>query len=563
MTRQATLLGLAGLLLLAAATAPAAAQEDDSVVRLHVLFTADIHGYVDDFPAVWMNPNFPPPIGGGASAATYIKAVEARVKEQGEDVLLLDAGDCWQGSPVGTLTDGKVVTEYYNHLDYDLIAMGNHEFDKGWKHARGFSHSLDHKLVSCNTLDAETGELVDWVEPYRVFERSGLRIGVIGAITTGTANMAFEENIEGIEFAPIAPQARKYRRILEDEEDCDLVILVVHEGLPHESRFDEEWEEVQKEAEENEFFFEDAASGLELAHALPDIPVMIGGHTHQGYEEPWVDPYTHVIFFEPYARGTAVGHFVLSVDRDTGTVLDYETPERDSTLISLFEDQYWPDPEMKSLLEPYVESVEGQLKEVVGRTRNDLNRQGRSNNPMGNFVADGMRWRFDADLSFTNTGGLRTDLAAGDITLGDLQELMPFENALVVLDMPGSMIEEIFDMKSSFRSGGLYFSGARVVSDPRAEEGERVLSLEIGGEPIDLDATYRVVTTDYLLEGNSGYNLLTKLDADQIQWTEIMMRDAIAEYVRQNSPVSPRADDRYREEIGGPREDYLRGPASR
>ncbi len=535
------------------------AAEDDSVVRLHILFTADIHGYVGKFPATWMNPNFPPPIGGAASAATYIKKVTARLEaEEGVAPLLLDAGDCWQGSPVGTLTEGKVVTEYYNALHFDFVAMGNHEFDKGWQTARDFSRSLDQLMVSCNTMKKGTGELVDWVEPYRIFERQGLRIGVIGAITTGTAHMAFEENIRGIEFVPIAPQARKYARILKEEKNCDVVFLVVHEGLPHRSNFDEEWEEVQEEARTDPDFFEHAASGLELAHALPEIPVMFGGHTHQGYNEPWVDPYTHVTFFEPYARGTAVGNVTLEIDRATGTVVGYEMPERDRTLISLFEDQYWPDPEMDAILDPYVQHVEAQLSEVVGRTLTNLNRQGRSNNPMGNFVTECMRAAFDADLAFTNTGGLRTDISAGDIRLRDLQELLPFGNTLVVLRVRGSMLRDIFELKASSRSGGLYQSGARIVADPKAERGSRILQCEIGGQPLDPNRIYRVVTTDYLLEGNSGYNLLTTLDEDDIEFTEVVTRDAVARYLRQNSPVRFVADDRYREEEGGEQADYLR-----
>jgi 5'-nucleotidase / UDP-sugar diphosphatase len=547
-----------GLATLAVAQGAQASADDDSVLRLDILFTADIHGYVDRFPAVWMNPTFPPPMGGAASATTYIKRVLAEVEaEAGTEPLLLDAGDCWQGSPVGTLTEGKVVTEYYNALDFDVVAMGNHEFDKGWENAAEFSRSLDHLMVSCNTMQEGTEDLVDWVVPYRIFERGGLRIGIIGAITTGTANMAFEENIRGIEFVPIAPQARKYHRILTDEKGCDLVILVVHEGLPHPSNFDEEWEEVQEEAKTDPEFFENAASGLELAHCLPEIPVMFGGHTHQGYNEPWVDPYTHVTFFEPYARGTAVGRVTLEIDRATGTVVGYETPERDRTLITLFEDQYWPDPEMDAILNPYVENVEAQLAEVVGRSQNTLNRQGRSNNPMGNFVSECMRAAFDADVAFTNTGGLRTDFAAGEISLRDLQELLPFGNTLVVLSMPGSMLLDIFDQKASSGSNGIYQSGAKVVADPKAPQGRRILECEIGGVPIDSDRIYRVITSDYLLEGNSGYNMLPTLDEDDIEFTEIVTRDAVARYLRQNSPVRFVADERYREKKGGARASYL------
>lgn len=551
---------LLGILALLALTATSAgAQAEDDVIHLNILFTADIHGYVGKFPAVWMNPNFPPPIGGAASAATYIKAVRKQLAEEGAaPPLLVDAGDCWAGgSPMGTLTEGKSVTAYYNTLGFDFIAMGNHEFDHGWQEARRFSLSLDHRMVSCNTMKEGTDELVDWVVPYRIFEQQGLRLGIIGAVTASTGNMAFEENIRGIEFAPIAVQARKYYKILKDQEHCDLVFLVVHAGLPHPSNFDAEWEEVKDEAETDPDFFEHADSGLELAHVLPEIPVMFGGHTHQGYNEPWSDPYTHVTFFEPYAKGTAVGRVVLDIDRKTHTVVGYDMPERDKDLISLFEDQWWPDAEMDSVLSPYVEKVDKELNVVVGRTQGELHRRGRSNNPMGNFITECMRSVYDADVAFTNTGGLRTDIPSGQITMRDLQEVLPFGNSMVVLRMPGWMLLDIFDLKASSRSGGIYQSGARLVVDPTAPQGRRVLQCEIGGEPIDPQRTYRVVTSDYLLEGNSGYEMLTTLDEDDIERTETVTRDAVARYLRQNSPVHFTADDRYREVKGGKRAAYL------
>lgn len=538
--------------------------DDSSMLRLHVLFTSDIHGYIGSFPATWMNPDFPPPIGGGASAATYIKKVRERLAgDPNAAVLLLDGGDCWQGSPVGTITEGSVMVDFYNTLGYDLVAVGNHEFDAGWQNARELSQGLAKPMVSCNILDAKTGELVDWVQPYRIFERDGLKIGVIGAITVGVEHMAFKENIEGLMFAPIAPSVEKYRDILKEEKGVDLVLLVVHDGLPHVSQLESEWARVQAESAKGGDMRENAQGALELAHVIEGIPAMFGGDTHQGYQEPWIDPYTHTLFFEPFARGTAVGHAILLVDRETGEVTGYELPRRDGALVSLFEDQFWPDQEMSDALEPWITAVNAQLGEVVGRSETPLLRAGKSNNAMGNFVSEAMRSTFDADFAFTNAGGLRTDLRRGDITLGDIQELLPFGNAMVVAEMDGRMIRRIVDRKSSRRSGGMYQSGLKIVVDPDAESGERVLSCLVGGAPLQPDKIYRVVTTDYLMDGNSGFDFLTTLPAAAISYTQILTRDGVVRYLRQNSPVRPRADDRYREEPDGEMESYLRnwGPS--
>lgn len=550
-------LALLGCLLAGAA---GAGIDEKGTVRLHVLFTSDIHGYVGNFDATWMNPDFPPPIGGGASGATYIKKVrEAIAKDPRAEMLLVDTGDCWQGSPVGTLTEGTVMVDYYRTLDYDMVGVGNHEFDAGWQNAKRLSEALPHKMVSCNIRDAATGELVDWVEPYRVFERGGLRIGVIGAITTGVTSMAFDENIEGLRFDPIAPSVAHYRDVLKQKEKVDLVLLVVHDGLPHVSQLENEWKLVQDRIAAGEDLGQTARGALELAHAIEGVPAMFGGDTHQGYQRPWIDPYTHTLFFEPFARGTAVGHAILLVDRASGEVVGWEMPNRDGTLVSLFEDQYWPDPEMGEALEPWITEVEKGLSEVVGRTETPLIRAGKSNNSMGNFVSEAMRATFDADLAWTNAGGLRTDLGRGPLSLRDIHELLPFGNTLVIAHMDGRMIRQAFDRKGGGRSSGMYFAGAEVVVDPDAPSGERVLSLRIGGVPVEPDRIYRVVTTDYLMDGNSGFDFLTTLPESAVERTQIVMRDAVVRYLRQNSPISPRTDGRYREQRRGAVEPYLKG----
>jgi 2',3'-cyclic-nucleotide 2'-phosphodiesterase (5'-nucleotidase family) len=533
--------------------------DESEILYLHVLFTSDIHGYVAPFDATWMNPDFPPPMGGGASAATYVKKVRERIQaDPNAAMLLIDAGDCWQGSPVGTLTEGKVMVDFYNALDYDFIAVGNHEFDAGWERVRAMSGELAQPMVSCNILNAETGELVDWVVPYRVFERHGLRIGLIGAITPGTEQMAFKDNIAGLEFAPLAPTVEHYREILRTQEEVDLVMLVVHDGLPHPSQLDSEWERVLDREREGEDLYRTADGALELAHVIRGVPVMFGGDTHQGYQEPWIDPYSHVMFFEPYAKGTAVGHAILKIHRETGEVLGHEPIRRDGALITTFEDQYWPDPEMQEVLRPWIEEVEVGLKEVVGRSEVELIRAGRSNSVMGNFVTECMRAAFDADLAFSNVGGLRTDLGRGPITMGEIQELLPFGNSLAVVEMDGRMVRRIFERKAGSRSSGIYFSGATIAVDPSAPEGERLLECDIAGGPLRPDQIYRVVTSDYLLDGNSGFDFLTGLPAERVTYTQFLTRDAVIQYLQQNSPVSPRVDGRFREERGGEMASHLR-----
>jgi len=176
---------------------------------------------------------------------------------------------------------------------------------------------------------------------------------------------------------------------------------------------------------------------------------------------------------------------------------------------------------------------------------------------MGNLVTEAMRVETNADFAFTNLGGLRADIPAGDVTAGEVLRVLPFDNSLAVVQMPGRMIRQILERKSRRGSSGIAQSGAQVLVDPDAPEGERVRELLIGGEPLDPDRIYRVVTTDYLMEGNSGLSFLAQTPPDKIEYTQTVDRVALLHYLEAHSPVAPHADDRWRERSKVPLAPYL------
>jgi 2',3'-cyclic-nucleotide 2'-phosphodiesterase (5'-nucleotidase family) len=548
---------LALMALLVVAALPAT-QAQAEMARLHLVWTNDIHGHVAPEGARFMNPNFPPPLGGAASAAAYIENLRKfAAKQPNEAVILVDAGDTWQGAPIGTLTDGKVMEKYFDILDYDVVIPGNHEFDKGKDIAIRMSHNMKHKFVCANIYKEGTNQLVDWVEPYRIIERAGLRIGIIGATTPGTKDMAFEENIAGLAFGPVLPAVERWRDHLYNKENVDTVFLVVHEGLPFSA--EEQWKNLQERIASGEDIREHVYGAMDLAHVLERVPVIVAGHTHRGYREPWIDPLTHAMVLETFGNGSSLGHVILEFDQDTKTMVGWESPRRDGVLITLFEDEWWPELEMQERLQPFVEEVRAGLEVTVGESRTELTRRGGNNSPMGNFVTDAMRDAFDADMAFTNNGGLRTDLPAGKITVGNLMTLLPFGNSLVVVEMDGRTVRNIFDRKAGRNSSGLSESGAQVVVDPDAPRGQRVLELTLGGQPVQPDRIYKVVTSDYLMEGNSGLDFLAQLPPDKSTYTMLLTRAAVTRYLEKNSPIAPHRDDRWVERPGGQMAPYLQG----
>lgn len=217
---------------------------------------------------------------------------------------------------------------------------------------------------------------------------------------------------------------------------------------------------------------------------------------------------------------------------------------------------------MQKELQPYIDEARSGLDVVVGRSSVELSRRGGPLSRMGILVTESMRAAVDADFAFSNTGGLRSDLSAGNLTVGDLMRVLPFGNGLAVFEADGELIRQIFERKSGRNSSGIAFSGVKAVVDPDAERGYRVLELTLeDGTPVVPGQSYRLVTSDFLMEGNSGLDFLAEIPPDRVNYTGILIREAMSRYIEANSPVNPRSDDRWKENVGGEAAPYLlRGP---
>ena len=261
--------------------------------------------------------------------------------------------------------------------------------------------------------------------------------------------------------------------------------------------------------------------------------------------------------FESFGNGSSLGHAVLLLDRATRSLVGYEGADAAGTLITLFEDEIWPDQEIAAVIRPHNEEAEAEMTRIIGSSAVGLGRGNPGSSLMANLVTDAMRERFDGDLAVQNSGGLRADLQAGDLTTRDIFSVMPFGNELEIVTMDGRMVRRLIESRVEGSSGGILLSGARVVIDPTRPDLDRVVELEIGGQPWDPDREYDVVITDFLMEGNSGLEFLTSIAADKITPTGVSQAEAVEQYVTRHSPIRPRIDDRWVEKPGQPQAPYL------
>lgn len=228
----------------------------DSVVQLTILHTNDVHSRIDPFP---MDGSRNQGLGGVARRAALVKKIRA---EQ-PNVLLLDAGDIFQGTPYFNLYGGELEMTIMSQMGYDAATMGNHDFDNG---IAGFVKQLPHAnfpfLVS--NYDFTNTELKGKTQPYKIFKKQGLKIGVFG-VCIELAGLVNKKNyLETVYLDPIE-KANETAALLKSEHHCDLVICLSHLGYKYK---------------------ENKVSDQVLARSTRHIDLIIGGHTHTFMKEP-------------------------------------------------------------------------------------------------------------------------------------------------------------------------------------------------------------------------------------------------------------------------------------
>jgi len=509
--------------------------QETNQFTLHVFFTNDVHGGIVPQSAEFLNPEFPPILGGGASAMSIVKEAREKIKKTGDASFFIDSGDIFQGTLVGTLSEGKAIIEYMNLAGYDACVPGNHDFDLGSDNLVELINLSEFAWVSCNIIDKETGEVWKPLRPYIVKTINGVKIGITGATTVGTEYMSFPENIKGLKFISEIEALRKTVKQLRESEQVDMVVALVHSGLPYDRR--EGFEELQNTTLED---IEKAgyANAMEMAHFVPGIDLLLGGHLHRGYQEPWVDPVNHTICIQNYGNGGNLGWIKLELDKGTGSVLGYNYPSDQSSLLLLQQDQFWPDSAIAAYISSQQEIYEAGFKEIIGTTQNALTRTGVGEAPMYNLVTDAMRERVEADFSFTNYGGVRADLKAGPITREDIFKVLPFGNQVVRFKASGAFLKRLIERKLRGNGRGLAISGGEIAYNPNRPDGSKITAFTLNGEPLKSDRMYQLATTDYLMEGNSGLGLLLEVPQEAVAYTGILLREAVIEYIKKNSPLN-------------------------
>ena len=478
------------ILLFSSIFAQEISNDTSSTTTITILYTNDIHGHINPFRLS----DFDILKGGFASLATYIK----KIREEEKELIILDAGDVYQGGIESAKSMGKEIMQIMNDIGYTAITLGNHEFDYGIEHLKELKNLSKFHFLNCNILNKNTGKLLDFVEPYIIVNIKGKKIGIIGLIMKNAKRIIMPKYTKDIEIVDPAESVKKYIDILKQEK-VDIIIVLSHQGFEEDTK---------------------------LASIVPGINVIIGGHDNQNVE--FQDPVNKTMIYQSYGFAACVGK--LDIIFQNGEIT------YNNQIIDLDPSAYPPDTEILKIVNQYQKDLE-YLDTIIGETEVAMDAPyGEVGSSLGNLITDAMRYKTGADIAFENSGGIRANLKKGPIRIRDIYEISTFVNYLVTMEMTGEQILELLETSVMDGNYVLQVSGIEFSYSLSKPNGKRIINATINGKPIDKKKKYKVVTEDYLATG--GDNLTVFQKGTNIVFTKISVKDAEIEYIKKISPIT-------------------------
>ncbi|QWR77628.1 bifunctional metallophosphatase/5'-nucleotidase [Candidatus Magnetomonas plexicatena] len=460
-----------------------------------------------------------------------VSAIED-LRKKHENLLFLHAGDTFTGTLYFTKYLGAADSAFYHLMSLNVFALGNHEFDRGPVVLAEFLKSLKSSSISVVSANTETGRednLTGLIAPYKIFEIGGRKVGVIGLTTQETPRISSPG--AKITFSDPFIAAERYVTELKNQ-GVNIIILLTHVGYDVD---------------------------LELAKKISGVDLIVGGHSHTllgddglMYYGFWPhDSYPKevrgkdgnlVLVLQSWEYANELG-FIKVFFNDAGEVIGYEpeplmllSPANDEeTYMKSFDNfikaanselrvtkfvQFAENEHAKSLLDTYRKPLESLSKEVVTVALENMPR-GYNKGP-GVIIADSFLYKtknLNTQIAIVNAGGVRSGFTKGNVTIGDVYTVMPFNNTLYVMDVLGRDLKGALESMTSFyvnKSNALpfmYVSGFTFNINIEKPEGQRISDIELlplngaKKQVMEMDKTYRIVTSNYLATGGDNFKV--------------------------------------------------------
>ncbi|MFT7682272.1 MAG: 5'-nucleotidase/UDP-sugar diphosphatase [Moritella dasanensis] len=504
----------------------------DKEYNLTILHTNDNHGNF------WQNKYGER---GMAARATLINNIRAEVKSEGGSVLLLSGGDINTGVPESDLQDAEPDFIGMNMIGYDAMTLGNHEFDNSLDVLAKQEGWANFPFISANIY--KNGERM--FDAYKIFNKDGIKIAVIGLTTEDTAKIGNPEFISALEFRDPKVEAKAIIAELKATENPDVIIAATHMGHYL-----------------NGANGSNAPGDVQLARYLNegDLDMIVGGHSQEpvcmeGAEyanfkpgqscTPDVQNGTDIV--QAHEWGKYVGRADYTFKNGEFTLASYNLiPVNLKQKIKvdgkktrvLIQDEIAQDPAVLATLKPFQEKGQEALNIKIGYSdgllQGDRNLVRNNQTNLGRLIATAHMERAKADFGIMNSGGVRASIEAGDITYKDVLTVQPFGNIITYVDMTGSEVMDYLNVVGTMQKDSGAFAQFAGIS--MTVTNGQVSNVVIAGNAIDLAKSYRFTIPSFNAAGGDGYPKIS-MHSTFVN-TGYVDAEVLKEYIEANSPIN-------------------------
>ena len=555
-------------------------------VTLKFIETTDVHGMF--FPTNYTTGKA---VGGSmARVSSYVKSQRATY---GNNLILLDNGDILQGQPTNyywnfiDTQDENIAASVVNYMGYDAQAFGNHDIETGHNCYDKWNREVKCPILAANMINAETGN--PYTNPYKIIEREGVKIAILGMTTPAVPNWLSESLWSGIRFEEMVSCTRKWVKTIKEKENPDLIIGLFHSGL--------------KGGITNDEYDENAT--LAVALRVHGLDAIFYGHDHlsnfgfiRQYEEKTDDyPFyfitkdggpssavslsktDSVLIVNPGSNAYNVGEATITLTMQNNKVVSKKITGQLVSMKSMPIDE-----EYMNYFADDIRRLQEYTTKKIGTFESSMNMGDAffGSSAFIDFIHNIQMKTTGADISFTGPLAINTTINAGTVTTADMFNLYKFENTLYVIQMTGAEIKNylemsygqwtnqmkssddhilLFDDKNNERNNGFknFYGnfdsacGIDYTVDVTKPEGQKVNILKMSnGQPFDTTKMYKVAINSY--RGNGGGELLTKgagipkeeLKSRIIYRSELGQRHYLAEEIQKQGSVNPKPNNNWR-----------------
>ncbi len=434
-----------------------------AAVPLSILHTNDTHGIY--LPQKTKSGAM---VGGYAALEYYLNKERSAAPRS----MYLDAGDQQTGSVFASMNYngaiGGAVIKTFNYLKPDAATFGNHEFDQSYANTLRLTELADYPFVSTNLITKQDKHLGG--NPYRIVTLDSLKVAIMGLTLTELPEKVKIENVKDLNILPYKAALEQY--LDKADAESDLVVLLTHIGFE--------------------------ADSLLAASLDSRVDIIIGGHSHVSIDEPWQVNGIYI---------ASAGSFNMQLGKIELDVVNDRIASYKSQLIPLWLPESMPSTPLNSFVSALADSIEQSMGKVIAHIPEDWKPDKFAETAVSRWVANSLKAEYSKlyhpDLAIINNGGIRKFIPAGDVTLRDMHEMLPFSNYIVLFSCYGKDLIKMDELNAEHAISKPYdivqCAGlSRYTEVCKGGHGHSKTYYEINGELLKPDKVYRVVSHDYI-----------------------------------------------------------------